>query len=349
MGGTRTLRWMVIALLVGIPRATAENPQVRHVFRESHMGTEFKIVLYTTDEARASRASAAVFARVEDLNSSFSDYDPESELMRLCDRAGGSPVPVSEDLFRIMVQCGRMSELSDGAFDATVNPVVRLWRRSQRTLQLPDPESLRKARELVDFRQVLLDDRNRTVQLTNRGVKLDLGGIAKGYACDAALAVLEGQGIPCALVGAAGDIVAGDPPPGKEGWTVGIAPHDDPESPPTRYLNLVHAAISTSGDTERFVEIDGHRYSHIVDPRTGIGIQDRLMVTVVAPNGVTADSLATALNVLGPEHGRDLVRSIPGAAARFVSQTATGLRVVETSGFHTLTSLQVQLEDAASP
>jgi thiamine biosynthesis lipoprotein len=317
---------MLMAVLVG----AGDDPAPRRFeFRRTHMGSEVKLILYTTDEATARRASEAAFARVAALDAALSDYDPESELMRLCARAGGPPVPVSDDLFLVLRKALELAGRSDGAFDPTVNPVVRLWRRARRERKLPDPEALERARALVDWREVRLDPAARTVQLLKPGVKLDLGGIAKGFAADEALAVLRGQGIHRALAGIAGDIVVGDPPPGSEGWTIGIAPLDDPNAPPDRLLLLRNRAVSASGDAERFVEIGGTRYSHIVDPRTGLGVVDRAGVTVVAPNGATADGLATAVYVLGPERGLVLVESTEGAAARIVRRRGDRVEVCE--------------------
>jgi thiamine biosynthesis lipoprotein len=154
-------------------------------------------------------------------------------------------------------------------------------------------------------------------------MKLDLGGIAKGYASSAAIRVLEREGIDRALVAGAGDIAVSGPPPGAEGWKIGVAPVESPDSPPKRYFFLRHAAVSTSGDAERYVEIDGRRYSHIVDPKTGLGVVDRCSVTVIAPDGGTADGLDTAVYVLGPERGLPLVESTPGAAALIVRLTGS--------------------------
>ncbi len=159
----------------------------RFEFHQTHMGSDFKIVLYTGDEAVARRASDAAYARIAALDKALSDYDPESELMRLCDRAGGPPVEVSDDLFRCLARAQAISEKSDGAFDATIGPVGRLWRRSRRNHVLPDPDSLARARELVGYKLVTLDPTARTVRLAKAGMKLDLGGIAKGFAGDEAM------------------------------------------------------------------------------------------------------------------------------------------------------------------
>lgn len=299
-------------------------PLKRFEQTETHMGSPFRIVLYTSDEAAASRARRLAFARIAALDAALTDYDPESELMRLCDKAGGPPMPVSADLIDVLEKSLALSERSDGAFDPTVGTVVRLWRRARRNRQMPEADTLAKARALVGFRQVNLDRQNRTVQLTKPGIKLDLGGIAKGYASQAAIDVLKKEGITRALVAGAGDIVVSGAPPDAEGWTIGIAPLEGPNAKPTRFLLLHDAAISTSGDTQQYVELNGKRYSHIVDPKTGLGLTDRSTVTVVASNGATADGLATAVSVLGPRRGLELVESTPGAAAMIVHLTEKG-------------------------
>jgi thiamine biosynthesis lipoprotein len=303
---------------------TPDANLTRFEFRQVHMGTEFNLVIYTATEQDARRASAKAFERVAALDATLSDYNPESELMRLCDRAGGPPVPVSPDLYRNLDAALTMSRLSDGAFDPTVNPVVRLWRRARRERVLPAADDLARARALVDYRDLVLDPEARTARLRRPGMKLDLGGVAKGDASTQALAALRECGVTVALAAVAGDIVVGDPPPGQVGWSVSVAPLEPGAPSPT--LLLANAAVSTSGDAERFVEIDGKRYAHIVDPRTGLGVIDRASVTVVAPDGPTADSLATTVYALGPTRGLPLVDSVPGAACYVVRKEGDSIR-----------------------
>jgi thiamine biosynthesis lipoprotein len=291
---------------------------VRFEFTETHMGSEFKVVLYTTDESLARSASRAAFARIAVLDAILSDYQPDSELMRLCDQAGGAPVGVSADLFDVLDRSRLMYERSGGAFDVTVGPVVRLWRRARRDRKMPAPELLARARALVGSDQMQLDRSARTVKLLKSGMKLDVGGIAKGYACGEAIDVLGHCGVTSALVAGSGDIVVSGPPPDTDGWTIGIGPLEAPTAPPRQYLRLKNAAVSTSGDAERYVEIGGKRYSHIVDPQTGLGVVDRSSITVVARDGATADSLDTAVYVLGPERGLALVEATEGAAVLIV-------------------------------
>lgn len=305
----------------------------RFEFKQPHMGTMFTITLYAPDEARAREASDAAFEKIAALDRMMTDYDPESELMQLCQKPFGQPVRVSEELFDVLQKSQRMAELSDGAFDVTVGPVVRLWRRARRTEALPPADQLARARESVGWRKLKLDAGNKTVTLTVPGMQLDLGGIGKGYTADKALEVLRGHGVNRALVAASGDIAAGEPPPGKHGWRVGIGNMDTQASSLAKTLLLRNAAVSTSGDSEQFVEIGGKRYSHIVDPRTGIGVTERLQVSVVARHGEDSDSVDTAVSVLGVERGLKLVESQAGLAAFILKKEGNKTKVFTSRGF----------------
>ncbi len=284
------------------------------------MGTTFRIVLYAADKDSAKKAADAAFARVGELDGIMSDYKQDSELMLLCKKfatEAGDPVKVGNDLFFVLQKAEELSKRSDGAFDVTVGPVVQLWRLARRTQQLPDAKEFAAAREKVGYKNVKLDAAKNTVQLLSPGMQLDLGGIAKGYAADEALKLLRDKfGIKQALVAAFGDITCGDPPPGEDGWKVDIAPIAKSQKP--RTLKLANAAVSTSGDLEQFVEIGGVRYSHVLDPKTGLGLTGRRSVTVIAPNGITADSMTKAVSVLPPRQGLKLVEDTPGAATYIV-------------------------------
>jgi thiamine biosynthesis lipoprotein len=305
----------------------------RFTFTEPHMGTLFKIVLYAPDEATAKKAAKAAFERIAELNRIMSDYLQTSELMQLCKKAGGDAVPVSKELFEILEKAQEFSRKTDGALDVTIGPVVRLWRRARRTRQLPSAEDLAAALKLVGNDKMKLDSKQRTVQLLVAGMLLDLGAIAKGYAAEAAMAVLRQHGIRRALVAAGGDIFAGDPPPDAKGWKVGIAPLKNPDAPPTQYVLVANAGVSTAGDAEQYVEIGGKRYSHIVDPKTGLGLTGRRSVTVIAPSGTTADALDTGLCILGPERGLPIVEALDGVAALFVMETDKGIVTIPSKRF----------------
>lgn len=287
---------------------------------ELHMAVEFEVVLYAPDQAAADRAFAAAFDRIAKLNRVMSDYDAESELSRLSASAGsGRPVSLSDDLFAILTASKHLSATSDGAFDVTVGPLTKLWRRARRQRELPSDERIAEARAAVGDKLLELNRDQQAATLLKAGMRLDLGGIAKGYAADGALQAIRETGITRALVRGSGDIVAGDPPPGKEGWKVGLAPLDA-EATPERFISITNAAVSTSGDSRQHLVVDGKRYSHIIDPRTGTPVEGRSSVSVIAPTGILADSLASAVSVLGPEAGLKLVEATDGAAALIVSQ-----------------------------
>ena len=228
MGMPAAALWLLGSIFAGPSPGQGPRPierLVRFELEETHMASPFKIVLYSTDGATARRASRAAFDRIAALNQILSDYDPESELSRLSLSAGKNPVPVSADLFDVLERSRSMYDRSAGAFDVTIAPVGRLWRRARRERKLPDPVKLAEARKLVGSDRMVLD-RWRHGVAQSPGMKVDVGGIAKGYAAQAALEVLKREGIARALVAGAGDIVVGDPPPGKRGWTIAIAPLD---------------------------------------------------------------------------------------------------------------------------
>jgi len=305
-----------LVVLVSVALATCSDTADdqglrRHHYAAMRMGVQVRITVHAPDAAAAERACEAAFARIAELENVTSDYRPTSELMRLCAQAGGPPAPVSDDLFLILTRAQALSARTNGAFDVTVGPYVRLWREARKSGQLPSAQQLESARERVGWEKMRLDSCAKTVQLLVPAMQLDLGGIAKGYALDCALATLRQHGIGSALIEAGGDIVVGEAPPGRRGWRIEIANAKRQK----RFVMLTNAAISSSGDVEQYVDIGGKRYSHIVDPRTGIGLANRMAVTVIAPNGMTSDSLATAGSVLGKKKGMKLIRSVPGAKA----------------------------------
>jgi len=207
--------------------------------------------------------------------------------------------------------------LSSGTFDITVGPLTRLQRESRKTGKLPDPQRLKEAMESVGWRYIKLEPDIHRVQLMHAKMQLDVGGIAKGFASDEIIKVLRKRGLSHSLSGAAGDICAGDPPPGKTDWRIGIQSLKAPEQT-SDYIHLHDYGISTSGDTYRSAIVNGKRYSHIIDPRTGIGLTRRIGVSAIAPEDVVADWIAAAVSILGPEKGMEMVDSMEGAAARAI-------------------------------
>lgn len=307
----------------------------RFEFSEVHMGTGIRIAVYAADDAIAQGAATAAFARIADLDRKLSDYDPRSELSLLGATSGsGRSVRLSDDLWHVLDAGQRLAAQTDGAFDVTVGPLTKMWRSARRTKTFPPTDRLAAARAAVGYRNLLLDPGARTAELTRPNMRLDLGGIAMGYAADEALAVLRRHGIASALVDASGDVACSAAPPDEpRGWRIGIAPLTESRGPPSRFVWLRDAALTTSGDAFQHVEIDGRRFSHIVDPKTGLGLTTRSSVTVTARDCLTADSVATAVSVLGPQRGLELVADTPGTAALIVVATADGVRQFATPHF----------------
>lgn len=283
---------------------------VRFTYTEYHMGIDARLVVYAHDQKTAETACIAAFARIAELDSIMSDYRKDSELMRLCDKAGGQPVKVSRDLFKVLQKAQSLSQISNGAFDVTIGPLIQIWRKARKTATLPDPDEIENARKLVGWRKMNLDMRASTVALETPGMKLDLGGIAKGFAADEAQRALKKHGIKNALVEMGGDIVVTNPPPGTDGWTIRVPNAGDDQGP--KDLKFANQAISTSGDTEQFTVIGGVQYSHVVDPRTGQALTNRVQSTVIAKDGLTSDPVSTVLTVLSESERSLVLKAFPG-------------------------------------
>jgi thiamine biosynthesis lipoprotein len=288
--------WKKSSALVLLFAAMAGGADLKRLeFVEPHMGTLFRITVYASDPAAARAAANAAFARVKQLDETLSDYNPESELSRLTRQAPGEWTPVSKDLFHILEAGQRLARDTGGAFDVTAGPLIHLWREARKTRRLPSQEAIAHALARSGYEHLMLDAKRSAARIDIPGMQLDPGAIAKGYAADAALDILKHHGLKRAIIAASGDLAIGSPPPGTKGWRVQIQPSETSQ----RVLILRNTAVSTSGDRNQFVEIDGRRYSHVVDARTGMALADSRGVTVIARRGIDADSLATAACILG--------------------------------------------------
>lgn len=293
------------------------------------MGTQFRVVIYGKDGLLARQAATEAFERVEALEQIFSDYREDSELSEAERIAVRRPRVVSPVLFELLERSLDLSRRTNGAFDITVGPAVRLWRLCRKTGRLPTPEELERALASVGYEKVRLNPRTRSLRLTAPGMELDLGGIAKGFAADEMLRVVRSRGFPRCLVDAGGDLRLGAAPPGRRGWKVRL----DDDLGRGGMFDLEESAVATSGDRFQYLRIDGIRYSHILDPRTGLGLKYRGEVSVIAPDAVTADALATALSVMGVSEGTRLIESLDGVEARISRALDGRVEVVRTAGF----------------
>lgn len=313
--GRRLLRpWLVlwVAALVGCSVGDSHRP---YKINRLLMGTLVEITV-TGDPKNAATAANAVadeIKRVEDVMS----FHKQSKLQALNCNAGQGPAPVDKELFDLIDTSLRFARLTSGAFDPAMGPISRLWGFSGDDPTVPDPAEIKAELPYVAWEKIRTDPATHSVTLPLQGMALDLGGIAKGYALDRSAAVLKKMGVPSALVNAGGDIVAvGSKSPGKP-WRIGIQHPRDPKGI-LAVIQLQDKVVVTSGDYERFIEKDGKRYHHILDPQTGYPAQGVESVTVIASDGVTADALATAAFVAGPEKGLNLLEKQEGVEGLLV-------------------------------
>jgi len=293
-------------LLFLLLACTALAGESRFTFERGLMGTRFAVICHGSDEALAKAAADSAFQRAEEINAVASDYIAGSELLRLSEKTG-QPVKLSPLLFDLLAKSMDFAKRTEGRFDPTLGPLTSLWRETRRAGKLPSPETLDAAKAACGWKLLELDPSAQTVILKNPGMRLDLGGIAKGYAADAMFEVMKSKGFSTSCIAAGGDLRLGDPPPGKPGWAVGLRTLEKGRI--SGKIELSNCAVSTSGDLEQAVEIDGVRYAHIIDPKTGLGLTKHLAVTIIAPNATTSDALATATCVAGADQAEALARS----------------------------------------
>ncbi len=299
--------------LLAILLAGTAQAQSRFVFHRGLMGTQFNVILYASDSLIAQQAYGAVSARMDSLNQIMSDYLDGSEINRLSATAGsGKWVPVSVDLFNVLHKAQTIARLSGGRFDPTVGPLSLLWRRAVRRKEFPHRQERRRARRAVGYRLIELDSQTRSVRLRRDGMRLDVGGIGQGFAIDEALQVLNQMGMRSALIDIGGDVLAGDAPPNTTGWRISIGSGNSADADTTMIL-LKNAAITTSGDMYRFLEYQGRRYSHIMNPRSGLGLRHFVQATVLASDGYQADALTKVFSVAGLRRSRRILKRFPGA------------------------------------
>jgi FAD:protein FMN transferase len=278
-------------------------------FERELMATRYTIVCYTDDQAVAQKAADAAFAIGDKVNAVASDYLPNSELSQLASKPFGQPIQLTPLFYELLEYSLVISETTQGAFDPTLGPLTKLWRETRLHKHLPDPEKLKSAREAVGWKNFSLDQKSRSATLHQKNMAFDMGGIAKGYAADLMLESLIAAGLPQSMITAGGDIRLGSPPPGREGWNVAVQTFD--QNRRDEILTLSNAAVSTSGDLYQSVEIDGVKYSHVLDPKTGLGLTKRIAATVIADTAKLSDAMATAACVMG-EGSVDQLKKIPG-------------------------------------
>ena len=306
------------------------------------MGTFAHLKAIAKDNRTAMKCLDTAFAELQKVDDLMSDYKDDSEISRLNRDAFKQAVKVDESTFHVLQKSVEFSRLSEGAFDITIAPLTELWRSAAEVNSVPSEAELAAARSKVGYEKLLLDANEMTVRFAVDGMKLDLGGIAKGYAIDRAIEVMQTAGALGGMVDVGGDIRCfGTPPKGKKTWRIGL---EDPAEPKGSeqtlsagagsillILKLNNAAIATSGGYRRFVLIEGKRYSHIMDRETGASAQGMSSVTIISQNALDADALATSVSVMGPEKGIALIEKIPQTEAILITPSPE-YQLIKTTG-----------------
>ena len=322
-------------LFILFAAALHAEPQ-KFAFEKAEMGIRFTVTLFAEKEDAAKADADAAFARIAELNAVFSDYEEDSELSRLSRTSGsGKVVLLSPQLWHVLARARAFAERTGGAFDPTCGPLTAVWRRARRKSELPSASLVQEMKARCGWEKLALFPDATSARLSAPDMRLDLGAIAKGYACDEALKLLRERGHKIALVAGAGDMAAGDPPPGRKGWRIAIDPLDAENGaavPARIVVEIANCGLATSGDRFQRLEVGGKRYSHILDLRTGKPMEDHCLVTVIAADCMSADALSTALSVLGPKEGAVLATE-QKAVARWQRQPAQAVEITAMPGW----------------
>ena len=293
----------------------------KYTFSQSKMGSPLTITMYASDSSKASYIAKEAYKIVDSLNIIYSDYIENSELNELSKKAGINIfTKVSPALWEMLNLSIKAAQQSTGAYDITIGSIVKLWRKARKEKIFPAENNLKNALKAVGYQSIILDSTTYSVKLLKANTQLDVGGIGKGYVAQVVLNFCKSKGIERILVDAGGKLAMttqGDKP-----WKIGIAIPNSEELIPL-YLMLQNQAVATSGNRYQFVEIGGKKYSHIVNPRTGLGLTHQRNVTAIAPDGATADWLATACSVLSVRKALRLIESMPNCAL-FMAEVQKG-------------------------
>ena len=301
------------------------------------MGTFARVVAVAKDAATGAKCVEAGLAEIRKVDELMSDYNEESEISRVNKEAAHKAVQVSESTYKVLQKSVEFSKLTDGAFDITVGPLVDMFHKTKEDRAAPTPDQIAQAKAKVGYEKLILDSENRTVRFSVDGMRLDLGGIAKGYGVDKAIEAARRCGAVGVMVEIGGDVRCfGAPPEGRDNWRIGL---QDPNSAVEGMsagglvltLKVKNAAVATSGDYQQFVLIEGKRYSHIMNRKTGTSVEGLSSVTIITDNATDADALATSVSVMGPVKGIALIEKFSNAEAIILTSQPNS-EIIKTSG-----------------
>lgn len=290
-----------------------QNPEIYSVVQKL-MGNRFEISVVSEDENWANERIKNAISEINRIEQLLTTFKPDSQTNLINAHAGIKPIYVDKEVFELIQRSLKISNLTQGAFDITYGSIDKtLWNFDTKMTSLPDATTATGMVKLIDYQKVILNKNEQTVFLQEQGMRIGFGGIGKGYAAEMAKQLMIREGVKSGVVNASGDLTTwGTQPDGKQ-WTIGIA---DPNHKNKTFssLNISNMAVATSGDYEKFVMIDGKRYSHTINPKTGLPITGIKSVTIIAPNAELADSLATPVTVMGVKVGLNLINQIKGIA-----------------------------------
>jgi thiamine biosynthesis lipoprotein len=309
------------------------------------MGTFAHIIAVAPDRRTANKSIEAAFKQLHNIETLMSYHRDDSELANVNRNAYKAPVKIGSQTFEVLQKAVEFSKLSDGAFDVTVGPLMDLWHQAAEANAVPDDAKLAEARAKVGYQKLILDANEKTVRFAVEGMKLDLGGIAKGYAIDKAVEAMQTCGAIGGMVDVGGNIRCfGRPPKGKTHWLIGLQDPNvkseirNPKSEipietgePLLILKLNDAAVATSGHYRRFALIQGKKYSHIIDTKTGSSSDRLASVTIIAKDAITTDALSTAVSIMGAEKGLALIEKLPETEAILITSPPK-YEIVKTAG-----------------
>jgi len=278
------------------------------------MGNRFEITVVTEDPSFANESIEEAVAEIRRIEALLTTFNNSSQTNRINESAGLNPVKVDKEVVDLIQRSKRISEITQGAFDITYGSIdKRLWNFDKTLTELPDAITAKKLVRLINYNNVIVDDRKSTVYLKEKGMRIGFGGIGKGYAAEKAKMVLQNRGIKSGIVNAAGDLTVWGVQPGGKPWTIGIA-NPDAARQPFSHLDITNTSIATSGNYEKFVMINGKKYSHTIDPKTGLPVTGIKSVTIICPNAEIADAMATPVMIMGVKVGLDMVNQVKNLA-----------------------------------
>lgn len=277
---------------------------------ERLMGNTFELTAVAEDGALAQHTIQLAIAEIRRIEALLTTFNDNSQTNQINRSAGIAPVEVDREVFDLIARSVKISELTDGAFDLTYGSIdKRLWNFDQSMTQLPDKATARSLVRLINYRNMILDGKNSTVMLKEKGMRIGFGGIGKGYAADRAKVVMQREGISSGIVNASGDLITWGTRADGQSWKVGIV-HPDNKRLPFSHMEVQDIAIATSGNYEKFVMINGKKYSHTINPRTGLPVTGIKSVTIFSPNAELADAMATPVTIMGVKAGVHLINQV---------------------------------------